>query len=272
MDQPNPRKQLLVHLEGLRNAGVDHLPNLERLPVDQPEESPHDPVGETIAEPEITQLSEPEPEMDPIEQRRHHLDVLASEVAACHACPDLQLRTQTVFGTGTIDPVIGFVGEAPGEQEDRTGEPFVGPAGQLLTRIIGACGLTREEVYICNIIKCRPPGNRNPNASECRNCRNFLERQLDLVHPPYLVALGRVAAHNLLNTTEALGRMRGRFHEYRGIPVVVTYHPSALLRAPEPKRTEMKREVWEDMKMLLRRMGRPIPTAGARRSNQASES
>jgi DNA polymerase len=160
-----------------------------------------------------------------------------------------------VFGVGKIDPEVCFVGEAPGADEDRKGEPFVGAAGQLLNRIINACGMKREEVYICNILRCRPPGNRLPLPNEAANCREFLQGQLELVRPRYICALGACAAQNLLNTTLSIGKLRGRLHDYRGIPVLCTYHPAYLLRNPASKK-----DVWEDMKYLLKQMGRPVPS------------
>src|SRR5262249_5888657 len=160
------------------------------------------------------------------EQRRRELTVLAGRVAGCERCKQLvATRTQTVFGVGPVDPELCFVGEAPGRTEDETGLPFVGDAGQLLTRIITACGLKREEVYICNIIKCRPPGNRTPTPEEAGNCAEYLERQVDLVRPKYLCALGGTAATYLLGTTAGIPKPRGRFFGCRGRPVVCTCHP-----------------------------------------------
>ena len=156
--------------------------------------------------------------------------------------------------------LAGLLG-VPGSAQQLTGVEngewryLGGDAGQLLNRIIAACGLKREEVYICNIVKCRPPQNRQPLPNEAANCREFLERQLELVKPKYIVAMGGCAAQNLLGTTQTIGKLRGRFHDYRGIPVLCTYHPAFLL----PKRSpEKKKDVWEDMKILLRRMGRPV--------------
>jgi len=187
---------------------------------------------------------------------QEELEALRVKVSACTRCPALaSCRTQTVFGVGRLHPELCFVGEAPGADEDAQGEPFVGAAGQLLNRIIGACQMRREDVYICNIIKCRPPGNRTPLPDEIANCREYLENQLELVRPRFICALGSTAAHSLLGTTLAMGKLRGRFHDYKGIPTIVTYHPAYLLphRAPH-----MKNEVWKDMKMLLARMGRPV--------------
>lgn len=164
-----------------------------------------------------------------------------------------------MFADGAINAELCFIGEAPGADEDAQGLPFVGAAGQLLNRIIAAMGFRREEVYICNILKCRPPNNRMPLASEAANCRDYLDRQLALVQPKYIVALGSCAAGNLLGTTLAVGRLRGRLHDYKGIPVMVTYHPAYLLPHRSP---DKKRDVWEDMKTLLTKMGRPIPQRG----------
>lgn len=154
-------------------------------------------------------------------------------------------RRQVVFGVGHPQARLVFVGEAPGEDEDRQGEPFVGRAGQLLTKIIEAMGLTREQVYIANVIKCRPPGNRNPEPDEVATCEPFLFRQIDAVQPRVVVALGKFAAQSLLRTTEPITRLRGREFEFRGGTLVPTFHPAYLLRNPPAKR-----EVWEDMKKV----------------------
>lgn len=187
---------------------------------------------------------------------RHPLDVLRQQVADCTLCPDLFAnRTQTVFGAGPIDPDVAFCGEAPGPDEDRQGEPFVGKAGQLLTRIITDSGLTREEVYIFNTLKCRPPGNRTPSAEECTNCRPFFERQFDLIRPKHLVALGGTAAKSLLQTATGITKLRGRVYEYRGVPLICTFHPSAILR---DESGFMMAEIQADMRMLARTMGREV--------------
>ena len=179
------------------------------------------------------------------------LEVLQQEVAACTQCSELaSTRTQTVFGVGNPKARLCFMGEAPGADEDRTGEPFVGRGGQLLTKIIEACRLKREDVYILNMIKCRPPGNRNPLPNELANCRGFLERQLDLIQPEFICCLGAVASQNLLNTTVPISKLRGKLHAYRGIKVVCTYHPAYLLRNPSSKK-----DTWDDMKFLFREMG-----------------
>jgi DNA polymerase len=191
-----------------------------------------------------------------LEERRQALTVLAQQVAGCVRCAELvATRTQTVLGDGQPGAELCFIGEAPGADEDAQGIPFVGAAGQLLNRIIAACGMKREEVYICNILKCRPPGNRTPLPDEAAHCREYLEKQLELVRPRFICALGGCAAQNLLNTRAPLGKLRGRFHDYRGIPVLCTYHPAYLLPHRSP---EKKKDVWEDMKLLMARMGRPV--------------
>jgi uracil-DNA glycosylase len=171
---------------------------------------------------------------------------LAKTVAACTLCALHATRTQTVFGVGNPRAKLMFIGEAPGADEDAKGEPFVGRAGQLLNKIIVAMGMTREEVYIGNILKCRPPQNRDPLPSEVQCCEQFLRAQIALIQPKYICALGRIAAHWLLKTEAPLGTLRADIHSYEGIPVVVTYHPAALLRNPN-----FKQPCWDDMKKLM---------------------
>jgi DNA polymerase len=182
------------------------------------------------------------------------LQVLQKQVAACTRCGELaRTRTQTVFGVGNPKARLCFLGEAPGADEDRLGEPFVGRGGQLLTKIIEACQLKREDVYILNMLKCRPPGNRNPLPTELSNCREYLDKQLDLIRPEFICCVGAVAAQNLLGTTMGIGKLRGKIHHYRGAKVVCTYHPAFLLRSPS-----FKKQTWEDMKFLMREMGTPL--------------
>jgi DNA polymerase len=183
------------------------------------------------------------------------LDIIRAEVTACTRCTELaQCRTQTVFGVGNPKARLVFLGEAPGADEDRQGEPFVGRAGQLLNKIIEACTLKREDVYIMNILKCRPPGNRTPLPIEAANCRDFLDRQLAVIQPEFICCLGACAATNLLGTATSIGKLRGRILDYRGAKVVCTYHPAYLLRNPSAKR-----ETWEDMQLLMRLMGIELP-------------
>jgi uracil-DNA glycosylase len=169
-------------------------------------------------------------------------EALQQAVAACTRCTLHATRTQTVFGVGNRKAQWLFIGEAPGADEDRQGEPFVGRAGQLLNAMIEALGLQREEVYIANVLKCRPPGNRDPQPNEVDCCEPYLMRQIELIAPRLIVALGRHAAHSLLKTDAPLSRLRGQRLSYRGTPLVVTYHPAYLLRTPGDKR-----RAWEDL-------------------------
>ena len=175
------------------------------------------------------------------------LQNIQTDLGDCQRCKLARGRNFIVFGDGNPNAKLVFVGEGPGVEEDRKGQPFVGAAGQLLTRIIEAIKLSRSQVYICNIIKCRPPGNRNPEPDEIKTCFPFLERQLAAIQPDFIVALGTFAAQTLLETTTPISRLRGRFHSYKGIKVVPTYHPAYLLR-----NSDKKRDVWEDMKMLMK--------------------
>jgi uracil-DNA glycosylase family 4 len=172
-------------------------------------------------------------------------DELRARVAACTRCSLSATRTQTVFGVGNPNADWLIVGEAPGAEEDRRGEPFVGRAGQLLNSMLHAIGLAREQVYIANVLKCRPPGNRDPNPTEAAECLPYLERQIALLKPKILLAVGRIAAQNLLRTEKTLGALRQQVHRFglSNVPLVVTYHPAYLLRTP----TE-KRKAWEDLK------------------------
>jgi uracil-DNA glycosylase len=172
---------------------------------------------------------------------------IRADLGECVRCKLSENRTRIVFGQGHPNARLMFVGEGPGQEEDLAGEPFVGAAGQLLTRIIEAIKLTREDVYIANVVKCRPPGNRTPQPEEIATCSPFLRRQIEAIRPLFICTLGGCAAQNLLGTTEAISRLRGRFFDYEGIRVLPTFHPAYLLRNPEKKR-----EVWEDMKRLMK--------------------
>jgi DNA polymerase len=185
------------------------------------------------------------------------LEDIAARVAACTRCPLCETRTRTVPGQGHPRPEVAFVGEGPGADEDRQGLAFVGRAGQLLTKIIGAMGLTRDEVWIGNIVKCRPPGNRVPLPDEMAACLPYLREQLALLQPKIIVCLGATAVKGLLNTTTGITKLRGTWMTFEGIDVMPTYHPAFLLRNPSGKR-----EVWDDMKEVLGRLGRPIPQHG----------
>ena len=176
-------------------------------------------------------------------------DGLRSRVESCKACELHKTRTQTVFGVGNLNAELMIIGEAPGADEDRQGEPFVGKAGQLLNAMLKAIGFSREQVFIANILKCRPPGNRDPHQEEALKCEPFLQRQIGLIQPKVILAVGRVAAQNLLKTDVAVGKLRGRedFIGESNIPLVVTYHPAYLLRSPD-----QKAKSWQDLQRAYR--------------------
>jgi uracil-DNA glycosylase family 4 len=194
------------------------------------------------------------------EDGRRRLEVLAGEVRGCTLCGLHRERTQAVFARGTGSSGLCFVGEGPGADEDAQGFPFVGKAGQLLDRMIGAMGFERDEVYVCNIVKCRPPKNRKPEPDEMAACRPYLAEQLELVNPRVIVALGATAVEGLLGVSGGITRLRGNWRLYKGtIAVMPTFHPAYLLRTPEAKR-----DVWNDLQEVLKHLGRPVPKrAGA---------
>ncbi len=171
------------------------------------------------------------------------------DICTCLKCPLGHSRNKFVYGVGHPRAQLMLVGEGPGAEEDRKGEPFVGRAGQLLDKILAAMQLSRDQVYIANIVKCRPPNNRDPLPEEMAACTPYLHEQIRLIRPKIICALGRIAAQNLLDTTTPLGKLRGRWHEYEGIPLLVTYHPAALLRSPS-----FKRPTWDDMQMIMARL------------------
>ena len=177
---------------------------------------------------------------------------------ACEKCELSKTRTHVVFGTGNEQADLMFVGEAPGADEDQQGQPFVGRAGQLLTKIIEASGLTRDQVYIANVLKCRPPGNRNPKSSEIESCEPYLIRQVMLIQPKVICALGTFAAQMILRTDAKISNLRGNFHSYHGIKVMPTYHPAYLLRNPGGKR-----QVWEDIQKVMAELNLSIPRPDA---------
>ena len=183
---------------------------------------------------------------DPLQQTRT-LEDIASIIAACRKCKLCERRTKTVPGEGPATARLVVIGEGPGRTEDETGRPFVGRAGELLTKILEAIKLQREQVYICNIVKCRPPENRLPQYDEIAACLPFLYRQIELVKPKVILAMGGTAAQSLLNTKQSLGALRNQIHRFRGIPVVITYHPAALLRNPN-----WKRPTWDDVRIAAR--------------------
>jgi uracil-DNA glycosylase family 4 len=197
-----------------------------------------------------------------VSEKAAELEKIAEEVKKCCKCGLGALRTNAVPGEGNPDARIMFVGEAPGADEDAQGRPFVGRAGQLLDKIINACGLKRSDVFIANILKCRPPDNRDPRADEIISCLPYLQRQIEIIEPEIIVALGAHAARTLLNSTKSIGQLRGQFHEYYAgigrppIKLMATYHTAYLLRNYT---SENRRRVWEDMKKVLAELGLPVP-------------
>ncbi len=256
------RKALIQKLESLQRAGVTHVPKARKVAEAAVAEEPRTvqapaPSGQTsVAKPQAAGAAKTAvPAANDPEGRVAALAQVAREVAACKRCAELaRKRTQTVFGVGNPYARLVFIGEAPGADEDRIGEPFVGAAGQLLTDMIEkAMRLRRQDVYIMNILRCRPPGNRNPLPAEAANCRPFLDRQLAIIRPEFVCCLGAIAAQNLFGTTTPIGRMRGRVMDFQGMKVVCTYHPAYLLRTPSSKRP-----TWEDLKLLMAAMGLPV--------------
>jgi len=267
---PRAAKALLDDLE---RAGVTHLPRPKKTEKAIAAPSPPRAAIPTPARPTVKPVVETPAASQPVAKaaeppkkaaaaapsdrtsRVVSLQVLAQEVAGCVRCPNLAAtRTQTVFGVGNPQARLCFFGEAPGADEDALGEPFVGRAGQLLTKIIEACTLRREDVYILNTLKCRPPGNRNPLPDEVTNCRGYYEQQLNIIRPEFICCLGTVAAQALLQTEVSIGKLRGQFFDYGPSQVICTYHPAYLLRNPAAKK-----DVWADMQILMAKMGIPLP-------------
>ena len=231
------REQLTEHLrffEELGVAGVSRDPGWRRRAAATPDSAVSTPSGDAAEVPGADRATAADT-----------LDEIRNDLGECTRCTLHAGRTTLVFGVGNPDADLVFVGEAPGRDEDLQGVPFVGRAGQLLTKIIASIGLTRDEVYIANVVKCRPPGNRNPEPAEVQTCEPFLFRQIDVIRPKVVVALGAFAIHTLLGTDRAISRLRGRVYEYRGAKLVPTFHPAFLLRSPD-----RKRDVWEDMKKV----------------------
>lgn len=234
------REQTLEYLQYLKEQGVTHVPSSGRkfakpvsLPPPQPSAfRPH-----------------PSPSPPP-------LVPIVKEIAACRACPLAATRQNTVPGQGALNPDIMFVGEGPGADEDEQGLAFVGRAGQLLTKMIAAMGYTREQVFIGNIVKCRPPNNRVPSPEEMAGCLPYLKRQIAVIRPKLIVCLGATAARGLVNEILPIGKARGHWREFEGIPVMLTFHPAYLLRDPR-----QKAPCWADLKAVLARLGKTPPKA-----------
>lgn len=250
---PETRRAVAERVQYYRELGVHDLYRRD-VPPELAEALSHEessPAGvAAIAEPSANPVSIPSDADRPAALR-----AIREEIGDCTRCPlHKQGRKQIVFGVGNPNADIMFIGEAPGADEDEQGEPFVGRAGQLLTNMIKAMGIAREDVYIANVIKCRPPANRTPEPGECGICSPFLLKQIDVVKPKAIVALGAVAAKTLLAVNQTMAEMRGHWHDFRGYPLLVTYHPAYLLRDPR-----QKVHAWHDLQMVMQHLGMPMP-------------
>lgn len=246
------KASIRAYLEELGESGIDGFP------ADSHGDASHQPREQ--ARP-ATETPQPKPAEPPTAAAGHPetLDQIRKNLGDCQRCKLGKTRKNLVFGVGNPKARLVFVGEGPGADEDAQGEPFVGAAGQLLNRLIAGMGLKREDVYICNVVKCRPPGNRDPEPDEVAACSPFLVRQLKSINPEVIVALGKPAAHTLLGTKDAISRLRGRFRDFHGIPLMPTYHPSFLLRKQKEGSSEEFWEVWDDMTQVLQLLKLPVP-------------
>ena len=260
----------IVHdaLRGIRENGVElrassaSLENLAAIPPLRVEPAPVAAPPTFVETPKPIAPAPPRAANTDARSNAERLAEIRGPILACTKCPHLvRSRTQVVFGVGNPDAELMFVGEAPGEDEDRKGEPFVGKAGELLTKIIVAMAFRRDDIYIANVLKCRPdmpagePGNRKPRPDEMATCLPYLREQIEIIRPRAIVALGATAMLGLTGDASPMGKLRGRWHEFDGIPLMATYHPAYLLR--NQSLTE-KRKVWEDMLLVLERLGKPI--------------
>jgi uracil-DNA glycosylase len=255
-DQPERSESQAAAMDDSHPRSVSPKPPAPPAPPSSPRARPSKVVPPTAPAP-LFGAPQFEKPVVPACDRQAILDALAATVSVCQKCPHLaETRTQTVFGVGSNEARLMFVGEAPGADEDRLGKPFVGRAGQLLTDMITkGMGLARDQVYIANVLKCRPPDNRTPTLEEAANCRGYLEEQIAVIRPEFLCLLGGTAASTLLEMTLSVGKLRGKWHRFRGIPTLVTYHPSYLLRMPSAKK-----DAWEDLQILMKEMGLKPPS------------
>jgi DNA polymerase len=252
---PQTKKHLAARVNYYREMGIH---DFYRRPVEEGVELVLQPTAEGLpAENMPPAKTKPTAATPPpaIGDKPSALNLIREDIGDCTRCRLHKGRTNLVFGVGNVNADLMFVGEGPGADEDAQGEPFVGRAGQLLNNMISAMGLKREEVYIANVVKCRPPGNRTPEKDECDTCSPFLMRQIDVIKPKVIVALGAVAAKNLLAVNDSMANLRGRWYEFRDSKLLVTYHPAYLLRDPR-----QKKEAWKDLQMAMRFLGLKGPT------------
>jgi DNA polymerase len=249
---PQTKKQLATRVKYYKELGIH---DFYRQPIDPSVEL--QPVAESTPEsaPMKTQISPPS--LPPVvSDKPAALKLIREDIGDCTRCRLHKGRTKLVFGVGNVNADLMFVGEGPGADEDAQGEPFVGRAGQLLNNMISAMGIKREDVYIANVVKCRPPSNRTPEKDECDTCSPFLMRQIDVIKPKVIVALGAVAAKNLLAVNDSMSNLRGRWYDFRNSKLLVTYHPAYLLRDPR-----QKKEAWKDLQMVMKYLGLNPPAA-----------
>jgi uracil-DNA glycosylase len=211
---------------------------------------------EAAIEPQVVAEPFEAPELDSTDKKSRLIALDSNEVRSCTRCRLCESRTQTVFGEGDADAQIFFIGEGPGETEDHTGRPFVGRAGEKLNEMLAAMGLRREQVYIANIVKCRPPGNREPAPDEVATCTPYLQRQLEIIRPRVIVTLGRPATQHMLGKSIAISKVRGQWQEWRGIKLMPTFHPAYILRNYTP---ETRAAVWSDLKQVMSELGMKLP-------------
>jgi len=251
---PELKRTLIERLTFYRELGIY---DLYRRPVTLIEDESKQEMARVKSPPPVSAPSDPSPPtiLDEPQDRDAAMVAIREDLGDCTRCRlHKQGRKQIVFGVGNPHAEVMFVGEAPGADEDEQGIPFVGRAGQLLTNMIKAMGLQREDVYIANVIKCRPPGNRTPERDECDTCSPFLLRQIDVVSPKIIVALGAVAAKSLLQINDSMANLRGRTYDFRNTKLIVTYHPAYLLRDPR-----QKKEAWKDLRRVMQHLGLPSP-------------
>ena len=248
------KKQLAARVNYYRDMGIH---DFYRRPADESDTAVaagKAPEQEAAMLPDNSRKSVLDSPLPVIQDKPAALQLIREEIGDCTRCRLHKGRTNLVFGVGNVNADIMFVGEGPGADEDAQGEPFVGRAGQLLNNMIAAMGLRREEVYIANVVKCRPPGNRTPEKDECDICSPFLLRQIEVIQPKVIVALGAVAAKNLLAMNDSMANLRGRWYDFKSSKLLVTYHPAYLLRDPR-----QKKEAWKDLQMAMKYLGLKPP-------------
>jgi len=254
------RRALAAQVQYAREMGIGPLYRRSPAPLASAEEPPTTLTETPSAAPAIKKPAAAAPAPAPVNigDKPAALAAIRAEIGPdCQRCRLGKSRTNLVFGVGNVNADIMFIGEGPGADEDASGEPFVGRAGQLLNNMITAMGIKREDVYIANVVKCRPPGNRTPEKDECETCSPFLMQQIDVVQPKVIVALGAVAAKTLLSINDSMANLRGRFYDFRNTKLAVTYHPAYLLRDPR-----QKAEAWKDLQMVMAELGMTPPPRG----------